>query len=255
MFLMPSPAAAGAWPVKPGAGKATVGASFLTAGSVSDAAGDKRSYGMTETGLSTYGEAGLVRRLSIGWAWGFLKFVESDSADRAGITDPEISLTWHLGRAGGAVFALQGLTQLPWGPDNPGAVPDFAPAFHSHGAYAFELRPLVGYARARWWTQAGVGVRARTGDLAWQFRYAVAAGRAFGPRWSGMLALDGVTPLDTETSGRVGDQEQYFGSHLAAEFRVSPPLQLGAQFDSMFSLGQEMPLGGRINVYARASWR
>lgn len=254
LLFLPTLAFGGAWPLSPGSGKATVGASWLSAASVIDAEGKKRAYAMREAGLSTYGEAGLWPRVSLGWAWGFYKHVASDSADAHGVTDPELSLSWHLGRSGAFIFALQGLAQFPLGPENPSSVPDFAPAFFSQRASAAELRPLLGWAGGGWWAQGGAGVRARSEGLAWQFRYTAAAGRAFG-RVSGLFAMDGVVPLDAPGSGKPGDQDQYYGYHLGLDFRLSKAWQAGAQFDSMLTLGQELPLGARLNGYLRFAWK
>lgn len=240
--------------MKPGAGKATLGVSYLTAQSVIDAHGDKRKFAMTETEVTTYGEVGLVRRVSLGWTWGVLKAVDSDSGDQVANTDPELALSWNIGKRGSWVLALQALGQIPLGPENPGKVPAYAPVFFSQQAFAFELRPLVGWTGGGWWAQAGMGGRIRSGDLAGQFRYTAAAGRGFGESFSGLFALDGVLPLDDGRSGKPGDQEQYYGYHLAADFRLWREWQIGTQFDSMLTLGQELPFGTRFNLYTRFSW-
>lgn len=241
--------------MKPGAGKAALGAYQVAAATVIDAEGRKRTYGYEESGLFTYGEVGLLRRLSLGWAWGVFKAVESDSADARGPTDPEFSATWHLGRRGSWVFALQGLAQFPLGAENPEPAPDFAPVFFSTGAHALELKPLVGWSGGGWWAQGGLGVRARTRELSPQFRYSAAAGRGFGRRLSAQLSFDGVTPWDSRTNGQPGDRELYHGWHLGGDVKVTSRLDLGAQFDSMLTLGQELPLGARLGVHARWSWR
>lgn len=248
-------AGAGAWPTTPGSGKAAVGLSRVEAATVVDARGGTHAYGFVETGLSTYGEVGLIRRLSLGWAWGLIKQVESDSVDASGTTDPELSLTWHLGRRGALTFALQGTGALPLGPENPSSAPDFAPPFFSPGAYALELRPLAGWSGGPWWAQAGAGLRARSHDRSWQFRYAAAAGRSWGRYFAGLLSFDGVQPLDREGSGVPGDQETYYGYHIGVDVRPTPATRLGFQFDSMFTYGQELPLGARLNLVAGLAWR
>lgn len=219
-----------------------------------DAQGDKRKYALTESEAVTYGEIGLVPRLSFGWVWGFLKSVQSDSGDQIAVTDPELTLTWNIGRKGSFVFALQTLGQFPLGPENPDRVPDFAPVFFSQRAFAFEIRPMVGWSEGGWWAQAGMGGRVRTADLAGQFRYAAAAGRGFGARFSGRLALDGVIPLDDENSGKPGDRIEYYGYHLAGDFLVLRDWRIGAQFDSMLTLGQELPLGARFSLITCVGW-
>lgn len=252
--VLPSWALAGAWPLKPGSGKATAALSVLPAQSVIDAQGDKRKYAITESEAVTYGEIGLVPRLSLGWVWGFLKAVRSDSGDQVATTDPELALSWYMGKRGSLVFALQTLGQFPLGPENPDRVPDFAPVFFSQRAFAFELRPLIGWSGGGWWAQAGMGARVRTADLAGQFRYSAAAGRGFGARFSGLLALDGVVPLDHESSGKPGDRIQYYGYHLAGDFLILRDWRIGAQFDSMLTLGQELPLGARFSLFTRIGW-
>jgi hypothetical protein len=141
---MPVLSQAGAWTLKPGAGKAALGGYHVAAASVSDAEGRERDYDYQESGLFTYGEIGLVPRLSMGWALGLFKAVESDSADAQGPSDPEFSMTWHTGSKGSWVFAVQAIAQFPLGAGNPESAPDYAPVFFSTGAYSLELRPLAG---------------------------------------------------------------------------------------------------------------
>lgn len=255
LLAFPTPSHAGAWALKPGTGKAALGVYQVAAASVVDAEGRKRSYGYEESGLFTYGEVGLLRRLSLGWAWGLFKSVASDSADARGPSDPELSLGWHFARKGSWVFALQALAQFPLGAGNPEAAPDFAPVFFSTGAHALELRPLAGWSRGPWWAQGGLGIRARTRELSPQFRYAAAAGRGFGGRFSALLSFDGVIPLDGRTNGLPGDRELYHGWHIGGDVKVTSGLDIGAQMDSMLSLGQELPLGARLGVHARWAWR
>ena len=69
-----------------------------------------------------------------------------------------------------------------------------------------------------------------------------------------MLAMDGVVPLDDRASGKRGDQEGYYGWHLAMEFRIKGDWWAGTQFDSMLDKGREMPIGPRLNVYSRIGW-
>ncbi|MDQ3000070.1 MAG: hypothetical protein M3Y08_02235 [Fibrobacterota bacterium] len=247
-------ARAGAWPVRPGAGKAVLSASFLKAGSVTDAEGDKRTFDIEETALSTFGEIGLTPSLAAGWSWSPVKSADADSFQAVSLGDPELSLSWHLKSSGALQLAAQAITAFPLGSDNPQGSPEYLYAVFSHRAFAFEIRPVAGWAGGGFWLQGGAGPRLRTSGLASQFHYNLAGGGGIGPRAAWLLAFSGVTPLDTEPAGKPGDQEQYFGYQAAVEYRFAPAWQAGLQFDSMLTLGREMPLGGRFNLFARRAW-
>lgn len=247
-------ARAGAWSVRPGAGKAVLSASHLKAGSVTDAQGGKRRYDIEETALSTFGEIGLTQALAAGWSWTLVKSVDAESFQEVSSGDPEVSLSWHLKSAGALQIAAQAIAVFPLGSENPEGSPEFLYGVFSHRAFALEVRPGIGWAGGGIWLQGGAGPRLRTNDLAAQFHYNLAGGGGIGARVSWLLAFSGVTPLDDKPAGKPGDQEQYFGYQAAAEYRFSPAWQTGLQFDSMFTLGREMPLGGRLNFFARYAW-
>lgn len=246
---------AGAWAVKPGTGSAVLTASHLGANSVIDRNGDKHPFPIRELSLSTYGESGLTRGLAAGWAWTAVKAVASDSFDAESPGDPEVSLTWHIGSKGAWQFAAQGSAAFPLGARNPPSSPDFLYGVFSQGSFAFEPRPVLGWAGGGIWLQAGAGPRLRTGGLAPQFHYNLAGGGALAKRFAWQLALDGLMPLVSRASGKPGDREKFYGYHLGGEYRFSRAWQTGLQFDSMFTLGQELPLGARYNAFVRFAWK
>jgi hypothetical protein len=247
-------ARAGAWPVRPGSGKAVLSASYLKAGTVTDAQGDKQPFDIEETALSTFGEIGLTPALAAGWSWTPVKSADAETFRKVSPGDPELSLSWHLKSAGALQIAAQAMAAFPLGAENPDGSPDFLYGVFSHRAFAFEARPVIGWAGGGIWLQGGAGPRLRTNGLAAQFHYNLAGGGGIGSRAAWLLAFSGVTPLDGEPAGKPGDQEQYFGYQAAAEYRFAPAWQAGLQFDSMFTLGREMPLGGRLNLFARYAW-
>ena len=246
---------AGAWSVRPGSGSAVLTASHLNANSAIDRQGDKHPYSIREQSLSTYGELGLTQSLAAGWAWTGVKAVTSDSFDAVSPGDPEVSLTWHIGSKGSWQFAAQGSAAFPVGAHNPRSAPDYLYGAFSQGGFAFEARPVLGWAGGGTWLQAGAGPRLRTGDLAPQFHYNLAGGGVIANRVGWQLALDGLIPLDSRASGKPGDQEKFYGYHLGADYRFSRAWQAGLQFDSMFTLGQELPLGARFNAFVRFAWK
>jgi hypothetical protein len=243
----------GAWPMARGQGKAAVSVAYLQAESVSGPEGNRHAYGISEWGVSTHGETGLSPGLALGWNWNLLKGVHSDSLDGVAITDPELSLSLHLGKAGSFMFAAQVMAVFPWGPANPPEAPAYLYALFSQRVWAFELRPLLGWSRGKAWFQGGASPRWRSDDFAAQFRYHLAGGTGTG-KWNFMLAWSGVFPLDNRPVGLPGDQEQYFGAQLAVDHSVARTCWLGGQVDGMINAGQEMPLAGRGNVYLRFAW-
>jgi hypothetical protein len=256
VFALHCPGAwAGARAVRPGSGSAVLAASHVGAHSVIDRKGDKHPFSIRETSLSTYGELGLTRSLAAGWSWTGVKAVASDSFDAISPGDPEVSLTWHIGSKGAWQFAAQGSAAFPLGADNPASSPDFLYGVFSQGAFAFEARPVLGWSGGGTWLQAGAGPRLRTRDLAPQFHYNLAGGGAIAKRIGWQLAFDGLIPLDTRPSGKPGDQEKFYGYHLGGDYRFFRAWQAGLQFDSMFTLGQELPLGARYNAFVRFAWK
>lgn len=254
LALTAGEAAAGAWALRPGEGKAALGYSRLSAGSVLDGIGAKRRYGVTEQAIGAFGEIGITRALAAGWAWAPLKHAETDSFSRAAPTDAEASVSWHLHSARGWQFAAQGLALIPAGPGNPAAAPDYLYGVHSHGAWGFEARPLLGWSGGRAWAQGGTGIRVRTHGLAAQWRYSLAGGGALIGRIGWMASLSGVIPLDTRPAGRPGDQEKYLGWQAGLDYRLSSRLRIGAQLDELAGSARELPLGARWNAYVGWGW-
>jgi hypothetical protein len=253
-LIIPDRVHAGAWAVAPGAGKAVISTSYLKARKVIDSDGKKHAFDVEERALSTFGEIGLAPDFSAGWSWTPAKAAVLDSFDKMSPGDPEFSLSWHVKSMGKLQIAAQALAVFPLGSRNPTESPDYLYGVFSHRAFAFEVRPVLGWSGGGVWLQAGAGPRARTNALSPQFHYNLAFGGGLGPRLAWLLALSGIVPLDTETNGKPGDQEKYFGYQVAGEYLFTPAWQAGAQFDSMFTVGQEMPLGARVNVFVRFAW-
>ncbi len=245
---------AGAWPIRPGHGNATLGYSFLKTESVSNGQGQKELYGVQESGLSTFGETGVIPSLALNWSWGFLKSVSSDSMDKVATTDPELGLTYYLGHRGKFYFSAMVNARIPVGPENTSQVPDFVYPLFSQQAWAWEVRPVLGWSQTGWWFQASAGPRLRSGGLASQAGYNFAGGKKLGASISTMLAFSGLFPLDTESAGSPADREKYLGFQVAFAYQIKKHWATGVQFDGMFGASQGMPLNLRSNLFGRYAW-
>jgi hypothetical protein len=230
-----------------------LGVSFLTASSVSDKNGETFDYAVDELGFNLFVDAGIAPGWAVGLAWTPVKMIWSDSLERVGPTDGEISVTRSLGKAGAHRFAVKLGGVIPVGSPNPSEVPDSVYALFSQDVGGGELQPQWGWAGGGYWVQALAGLRMRSDGFAAQGRYGFAGGRSFGDL--GMrFGLSGLLPLDTESNGRPSDQEQYYGFQLAADYRLNPDYKIGVQLDGMVGSGQELPLGGRGNLYLSKKW-
>jgi len=245
---------AGAWPIVPGHGSATVGLSFLNSKSVSDEEGKSHDYAVREIGLSTFGQTGVLPRLSLNWSWGLLKSVTSDSLDKAGVTDPELGVTYFLGHLKPMYFSIFINSRIPLGSENTDRVPNFVYPIFSQQEWAFDIKPLIGWSQWGWWFQGSTGPRLRSGDLSAQWTYNIAGGKKMGQAFSGMLALSGILPIDKKTNASPSDQEQYFGFQIAVGYLIKQHWTTGLQMDGMATPGQGMPLAGRFNLFETYAW-
>jgi hypothetical protein len=243
-----------AWPSRPGHGNATVGYSFLKAKTVSDGQGQKQNYAVQESGFSIFGETDLYPRLAVNWSWGFVKSVNSDSMDNVGTTDPELGLTYYLGHRGHLYISAMVNTRIPLGPENGSNVPKFVYPLFSQQAWAWDIRPLLGWSESGWWFQGSIGPRLRSSGLAPQIGYNLAGGTKLGVNFNSMLAFSGLLPLDNESAGSPADREKYLGFQLAFAYQVHKRWTTGLQFDGMFGASQGMPLALRTNIFGRYAW-